>query len=388
MKIEFNDIVKTINIQWLRVYDGAMNTVDYRDRTVFQFPGYPDEEHLIWNGQKIVTGCYYFHIKKGSPLWDIPPGEIERLIEPENVSFIPANINIGQINAISSIIIPASSMGQWNTGYAFFTVEDAYQNGRFHEQGYQRIGMGRIQSPYKYQLGVVSLEIIGEHWQNEDFCRTRGSLQNRYNGEPVPFIQEPAGVYGIGSPQVFPRGEYWYMVYQRLSDYRMMNWNPYYRMNDGYPPGIATGTIQSSAAGLCVARSETLESGWMKYYQGDFTEPLDGGLDTCLTEVDCFFPKIHWNTFLNRYICVAQTSIQASYRQREGIMIMLSSKDLIDWQYECELPIRDGYYPSFIDRYTNSCREIGEKAVLIYGRNTFYDVPRFTPTMAEVKFIK
>lgn len=393
MKINVSEIVKTINIPWLRVSpDGNVNTVDWRNRTVFQFPAYANPKNTVYVNNRSVTGTYHFSIKNGTPIAEIPIPEIERLIQPGNLSFVPNNTDLGQIYGIGSIVTPGSNIGNWNEAYAFFTVEDAYEDGKFHHAGYQRIGMAKIHSPYSYLDDTEDPKIIGEHWQSEDFCRTPGSPYNRYTGWEVPggIIQEPSGVTGIGSPNVFYREGEWYMVYQRLCDFRMMNWNPMYRDSDGYPPSIGsigTNSLHTSGAGLCVAVSSDLQS-WKKCYGLDFNSDFLGGFDTCLTDIDCFFPKIHWNEYLERYICVAQTSTQQSSRRREGILIVLSSSDLFDWRFEAELPIRDGYYPAFIDHETNSSSVIGERALLFYGRNNLYDVPRFSMAFVEVRFKK
>lgn len=389
---------KQLDTPGLRVApDGNPYIFKYRNRNIVYFPAYPTSSNLIYrtynNSNRSVTGSYFLNLK--DELWN---AEIEFNIN--NIGMLPPDnheiLDQGQIFSICAIvpytqqndgriIHTTSTLSNDVKFKIFFTIEDAYERKTKYTDGYQRIAIADLKSIISFDY----INVIGQHWQSEGICRTPGLSQNRYTGEDITHIlpnglpQEPSGVKGIGSPNIFYTTNHpylndgWYMLYNRLTDYRIQNYNP--KLLDGY--------VDVMDGALCIAYSPNLKN-WYKYYNGTsrsnindhFDQPFNQGKDTGLIG-NILYPKVHYNTFLQRYILVGNSSLNDQ-------CIIYSSEDLINWVVEFESPISNGHYFTLVDQYTLSTTEIGNKAILTYGRDCRLDIPRFNLTYCLVEFTK
>ncbi|MBX9718865.1 MAG: discoidin domain-containing protein [Microbacteriaceae bacterium] len=168
-------------------------------------------------------------------------------------------------------------------------------------------------------IGVWSSTDEGANWDYEGVALSLDSERNFQAPANNCFSQ--AGWPKVGGPGdhdlVVGNDGYLYLVYNQFT----------YINPAGVPAGVAT-----NRGNMAVARSAISDKGlpgtWYKYYNGEWTQPGQGGHETyVLSSANERQPKneqrsIAWNTYLEKYVAV--------FASGDGVYLTYSA-DLVNW---------------------------------------------------------
>ncbi len=341
--------ITTVNLngRWL-AYTHAINSYNNsnkRGTVVFDLSSYSSE-----NLYTISVDDFAKTLVRGESLHSAEPalsGNPFLLFEPSDYSSRIDNYYTG----VSSAVVNNSQV------HAFLNLHDRYLNLSYHNWDYTRIGYARSQDTWDhdgYEFGEIYSIIEG--YQSESS------------------INATRNTYGVGTPSVIQKGNYYYLFYTRWLDRKF---------------------ISDSLDSICVARAykndlfnsniEISTQAWKKYYLGSWSENGIGGKSSPILNQGWSwraFPKVHFNTHYNEYVmlCLGPSGVY---------MYMTDNQDLTDWGSSVLLQGLESYpqalYPSVIGQ-GGSDTECDQYGMLYYAYDTNQTLGGHTMARRQIYF--